>query len=365
MVRLAYDKKEEYNWRVLKQGTQEYNLKEINGYLVININKMLWQKVRNILGLKKKGFDSPIMIDGKRRTGKSTLAKTIAYLIDPTMTIKNFVAGLEDSIQAIETIKEDSALIFDESSLNFGSKDAMKKAQNQLIKIIDVVGQKKLTLIFVLPSFFELNRTIAIIHTLFLIHVYTDEKLNRGRFAYFGTKAKKKLYEIGKKNFHSYSRPQSNFTGLFKDFQLPFEAEYIKLKQESLRQALNPKTTSNTGKYKLLESQLRTRYIMKFKENCPNIPNEIIAKGFGIAPSDFYRRKKAYDALQAPKENNYINKLIKDEIIVDEAEPEALEKEKIGINTNVVHKDTNVVHKDTKGGINTDEIETEVTPPTN
>jgi len=40
MVRLAYDKKEEYNWRVLKQGTQEYNLKEINGYLVININKI-------------------------------------------------------------------------------------------------------------------------------------------------------------------------------------------------------------------------------------------------------------------------------------------------------------------------------------
>lgn len=299
-IKLVYDEKEKYNWRRVFPDSPEYNSKEWNGKLVVTIHERLWEKVQNILYLKKKGYDSPIIIDGKRRTGKSTLEKTIAYLIDPNITIKNFVAGLEDAPEAIEMANDDSVLCFDESSLNFASKDAMKKAQNQLLKIIDVVGQKRLTIIFVLPSFFELNRSIAVTHSLFLIHVYTDEKLNRGRFAYFGTQNKKKLYEIGKKNFGSYAKPKSDWTGTFRNFELPFEDEYINLKKESLRQALNP--TNKEYQNKLLVSKTRTDCMMEFKENCPEVTDVTIAKGFGISTREYYRRRVLYRSKNTEQE---------------------------------------------------------------
>jgi len=303
-IKLAYDPKEKFNWRTISKDSPEYNQKEINGKLVITIHYRLWEKVKRIIWLKKKGYDSPIIIDGKRRTGKSTLGKVILYLIDPNISIKNFVAGVEDSLEAVESASDDSGLLFDESSLNFASKDSMKKAQNQLLKIIDVCGQKRLTLIFILPTFFELNRTIAITHSLFLLHVYTDEKLNRGRFGYFGTKAKKKLYILGKKNFGSYAQPEADWTGTFRNFELPFEDEYLKLKKESLRQAINPQ--KKEYKNKQLVDKTRTECMLTFKENCPEVTDKILAKGFGISTREFYRRRKLYRDKKGECGNNIL-----------------------------------------------------------
>lgn len=280
MVRLAYVPKKK-KWRELEKGSEEYEKKEIKGYKVIRINKKLWFKVKNMIKIKATGWDSILLIDGMRRSGKSTLGKTIAYLIDPDMTIKNIIAGLKDSFTALETIKENSVLMFDESSLSFSSKDAMKKAQGQLLKIIDVIGQKRLTLIFIIPSFFNLNRAIAVDHSLFLLHVYPDKTLKRGQFAYFGTKKKKFLYSIGKKNFNSYKKPQADFIGLFEDFIPTYEKEYLELKKDSLREALGLKGKDEKP---LTEGDWRRHFIRRFVKNCPDIMKKDIARGFDVTP---------------------------------------------------------------------------------
>ena len=302
-IKLGYDPNEKYGWRILKEGecADRHFLGEMyNGKLLVQINAMLWEKVKNIKKIQVKGFDAPIMIDGKRRTGKSTVEKTIAYLLNPDISINNFVIGLEDSADKIENARECDPLCFDEAILMGGSKDAMAKKQKQLSKVIDVAGQKRLCLIFCMPSFFEMNRTLAVNHSLFLIHIYTDTQLNRGHFAFFGTKKKRLLYELGKKNQNSYSKPTSDFTGDFVNFELPFESEYIQLKKLSLREALNPDQVKKKDK-NLTESDHKTIIMANIKEKSPHITDEQIWTMFGIGKSEFYRRKKRYKEVFAKK----------------------------------------------------------------
>lgn len=221
----------------------ERNWKEqlFNGFKIVKINELLWEKVQNLFKIQKRGYDAHIVIGGKRRTGKSTLAKTIAYLKKPTLSINNFVVGLQDAPKCIAKAKDEDPLIFDEATLSFNSRDGMKGGQSNLLQIIDVVGQKRLLCIYCIPNFLHLNKTIAIEHSLFLIQTYTDDNLVRGNFAYFSTEQKRYLYEAGKKDYRSLNKSEAQFTGRFADFKVPFEAEYDKLKMSSLKEALGQK----------------------------------------------------------------------------------------------------------------------------
>jgi len=189
----------------------------------------------------KKNWDGVILIDGLERVGKSTLGITIGYyLADGNFTVDNICADNEDAVKKIESFPDKSVLLVDEGSLVFNSRDAMKKEQKKLMKILNVVGQKNMIFIIVLPSFFDLNKQIAIRRSKFLLHCYTDNSLSRGRFTYFGEDAKKKLYSVGKKNFDSYQYPKRsiNEIGRFTDFN-PFGEEYLATKRKSLFSALH------------------------------------------------------------------------------------------------------------------------------
>ena len=189
----------------------------------------------------KKNWDGVILIDGMERVGKSTLGITVAYyLSDGNFSVKNICADSDDAIKKIESFPDKSVLLIDEGSLVFNSKDAMKKEQKKLIKILNVVGQKNMIFIIILPSIFDLNKSIAIRRSKFLLHCYTDASLNRGRFAYFGEDAKKILYVKGKENYDSYQYPKRslNELGRYMDFN-PLGEEYLETKRKSLSSALH------------------------------------------------------------------------------------------------------------------------------
>jgi len=212
---------------------------ELNGKK-FKLHERLKNKLDNIKMVQKKGWDAAVLIDGIEGSGKSTLGLTCAYyLSDGKFELKDICTGSNDAIAKLDQVKEGGVLLIDEGSLLFSSTDSMRREQKQLIMILNVIRQKRIALIIVSPSFFRLNRYIAVDRTRFLIHVYTKEDLKRGRFTYFGQKKKNKLYELGKKNFNSYAKPRANWNGTFADFN-PFGEEYAKVKKQSLREALNP-----------------------------------------------------------------------------------------------------------------------------
>lgn len=220
-------------------NSEKKKWEEQDGEQSMYIDGYLKTKLDNVKHILSKNWDAVILIDGKERSGKSTLAFTCAwYLSDMKLTLENICKDTNDCIEKIGNLPDKSVVFVDEGSLSFSSKDAMKSEQRKLMKILDVVGQKNLCIIIVLPSFFELAKAIACRRSRFLLHVYTDQELNRGRFSYFGETKKRKLYDYGRKNFGSYDSPDADFIGRFVDFRTSFFEEYLKLKRETLMGAL-------------------------------------------------------------------------------------------------------------------------------
>lgn len=268
MVKLNYDETKK-EWVELPEDSNEG----------MYLDGFLKEKLDNIKKIISKNWDAVILIDGKERAGKSTLGFSCAwYLSDAKLTINNLAKDTDDAISKIETLPDKSVIMIDEGSLSFSSKDAMKSEQRKLLKILDVVGQKNLCIIVILPSFFELAKPIACRRSRFLLHVYTDEQLNRGRFCYFGDKKKRTLYEYGKKNYGSYDYPEADFVGRFVDFKVPFFEEYLKLKRDTLMLALKEEI-----KPKANEVNIKKELIARFRLNCPEISLAALEKGFGVS----------------------------------------------------------------------------------
>lgn len=211
------------------------------GEPAVAIHDLLYQKLLNVKKIQKRLWDCCICIAGFERSGKSTIGLTIGYILsDGNLTINNIAANTTEAIEKLENLPDDSVLIIDEAALMLSSKDVMKKEQRQIIKILNIIGMKRMILIVIIPNFFDLNKYIAVERSRFLIKVYADKHGHRGRFAYWGEKRKSILYKYGKKHFDSYIFPKANFRGTFKDFN-PLGQAYLDLKEKSLWAALKGK----------------------------------------------------------------------------------------------------------------------------
>lgn len=236
----------------------------------------LIKKLDNVKRIIKKGWDCVILVDGIEGVGKSTLGQSIGWYINhKKLETKNISENSQDAITKLEKLPNKSVLIIDEGSLLFSSKDAMTKEQKNIIKILQVIRQKNMCLIIVAPSFFDLNKYIAVERSRFLLHCYTDKELNRGRFSYFGEKKKRRLYQMGKKNFNSYAKPKADFLGRFGDYDF-FGQEYKDMKVKNLME---------TFKQKKQEPHLDkvVKIVGYIKERYPDLTSEKIGEVLGVS----------------------------------------------------------------------------------
>lgn len=242
------------------------------------IDRFLYEKLQNLKMIQEKEWDGVILIDGKERSGKSTLGMICGwYLSHGNITERNFARGLSDAALKISEIPDKSVLVVDEGSTMFSSKDSSTQAQKKLIKILDVVGQKNLIIIICLPCFFDLNKTIAVRRSLFLCHVYPDDKYDRGQYAFWGERPKSRLYRFGKKDFDSYGYPKADFIGEYFKFRPPFYDKYLKIvKTESLKEVLAAAIEKPAHEYDVVA--YRKRITGKFHEEFPQITQEKLAE---------------------------------------------------------------------------------------
>jgi len=262
------------------------------------IDGFLLQKLENIEKIIKKNWDCVFLIDGMERSGKSTLGLTCAwYLAKGKLTYNNIASDADDAVMKCEKLPDRSILVIDEGSLVFSSKETMSAEQKKLIKIMNVIGQKNMIFIIILPSFFDLNKFIAVSRSRFLLHIYPGKTLSRGKFCYFGEQKKKILYEFGKKHFNSYKFPRANFVGQFWDF-FPLEnlEEYKKIKQKSLFDAFHKKDL----KVKDIKKDLFLEIIKRNDKEPKIISDKLLKKVLGLSNGTFYRYKLAISSNSNP-----------------------------------------------------------------
>jgi len=211
MVKVKLNK-ETMEWEELPSYSKEGFY--LDGYLKQNMD-YLKKSLKN-------DYDFFVVIDGRERFGKSTLAAQLAHYLDPTYNLDRCVFTADQFSDAVEKAEKYQAIVFDEAHGYLGSRQSMSSFNKKLIKIMSEMGSKNLIVIIVLPNFFELDKYPAIHRSSCLINVH-----KRAGFMFFNYKKKKDLYLKGKR-FYAYN-VSANFHGAFvKHFPLDKEAYQAK-----------------------------------------------------------------------------------------------------------------------------------------
>jgi hypothetical protein len=153
----------------------------------------------------QKDKDFVVVIDGGERLGKSTLAQQLAKICNNHFDLVHICMTPEEFERAIKKASRGDAIVFDEAFTGLSSRSALSEINKILVKMMMEMGQKNLFVFIVLPSFFMLDKYVAIHRSRCLFHVYA-KRGKRGRWAYFNSEKKKLLYIYGKRdmNYHPW-----------------------------------------------------------------------------------------------------------------------------------------------------------------
>jgi len=216
-------------------------------YIEPRLKKNLDEKIIPMLAKKDKDF--VLALDGKEGSGKSTFAFQVGKYIDPSLDLSRVVFDGESFRQAIFKAKKGQVVVFDEAFTGLSSRAALSSVNRTLVSLMMQMRQKNLCVIIVLPTFFLLDKYVALFRARALIHIY-EASGNRGYFRVYNTQLKKRLYLTGKKDY-SYghkgvrTRFRGRFYGKFVLGDDETEKEYRNKKGKALEETQkNPMTSA-------------------------------------------------------------------------------------------------------------------------
>lgn len=173
------------------------------------------QNIKKVMN--RRNVDFPVGVTGYPGVGKSKLTSQVASILDPTFTEDRmhqttdaFIKGVQEETQPLK------CHVLDEAWDGLSSSSVRKEAGKLFVNMLNVIRQKRLYIIIVLPDFFELSKHIAIFRTRWLFHCYGENFGDVGNFAAFGQEAKKMLYIKGKP-FLNYNAHPYDIHGKFTD----------------------------------------------------------------------------------------------------------------------------------------------------
>lgn len=161
-----------------------------------------------------KGWDNLLIFDGMERIGKTKFAVTTGYVyawkLGKKFSLDNVHFDPEEMMKFATTTRN-QVIIWDEAATAGLAKNWQSETQQQILKILMMAGKYGHLWIFIVPSFFELSRYIALHRSLFLIHLYTPDLITRGYFRVFNQLEKAYIYTNLKKKM-TYGK-QDSFVG--------------------------------------------------------------------------------------------------------------------------------------------------------
>lgn len=204
-----------------------------------------------IPALKKKDKDYVLSIDGMEGSGKSTLAFQVGKYVDRTLNLDRVVFNAEDFRQAIFKAKKGQCIVYDEAFTGFSSRASLSAINRVLVSLMMQMRQKNLFVIIVLPTFFLLDKYVALYRARALIHVYENKGI-RGYFRLYSRKIKRLLYMTGQKTYSYKIRTpfKGRFYGVFALGDENYEKKYRKKKIKALEDTEKNPMTAGQVKYR-------------------------------------------------------------------------------------------------------------------
>lgn len=204
--------------------------KELSYYMDGKLQRNLDKIKKRVL---KKDMDSVFIIDGGEGAGKSVLGMQVAKYLNPKFNLQHICFTANEFMRAITTAKKGECIIFDEAYSGLASRTALSEVNHLLVSMMMEMRQKNLFVIICLPSFFLLDKYVALWRAIAVFHVYI-RKGKRGRWICFNRRKKKILYLKGKKDYN-YNVIKSRFRGRFLEKYTVDEEVYRTRKSEALK----------------------------------------------------------------------------------------------------------------------------------
>lgn len=236
----------------------------------------------------KKDWDMFFVIDGPEGSGKSVLAQQVAQYVDPNLTLANITFGPGEFRDAVLRAKRFSCIVFDEAYGGLSSRKTMSATNNMLVKMMTEIRQRNLFIIIVLPSFFDLDKYVAIHRSRCLIHVY-HHKFQRGFFRLYSFKQKKLLYLLGKKTYN-YNAIKRYIRGKFPNFYTLDIQEYKEKKLNAFRDTNKEDIEPMMGDKKAMIYKAFKKIVDKFK-----IPSKLLREVSSEVGAEPGYLKQAYN----------------------------------------------------------------------
>lgn len=234
----------------------------------------------------KDDWDMVFTVDGAEGSGKSVLAMQMAYYVDPTFSEQRMAYSPKQFESLVLSAGKYQAIVYDEAFTGLLSRNIMSQVNVMLVQMIAEIRQRNLFVFIVMPTFFDLDRYVAIWRSRALVHVYT-KGFGRGRFALFNAERKKQLYVNGKK-FYSYAKPRANFHGRFTNYYPIDEQKYRDVKDTAL------KARQQTSSNRVSNDEFLYRAIAQFEEMDTKIMHKIRAEFLKLPLSTYYDKLKRF-----------------------------------------------------------------------
>lgn len=232
----------------------------------------------------KRDMDLIILVDGPERSGKSTLAQQCAAYCDPSFNLARVCFTPDEFRKAIMEAEPGQAIVYDEAYTGLNSRGTMSVINRALVSMLAEIGQKNLIIFVVMPTFFDLDKYVAIWRSKVLLHVYTGEKFERGFFAAYNESTKKYLYIEGKKFYEYKGRVKPNFFGRFPAQYTVDEQAYRQKKRDSL--SGRAKQQEEAAKRREIEAELLER-VMRLGNK---VTHKVKMEMLGMSAATYYRR---------------------------------------------------------------------------
>ncbi|KKM04547.1 hypothetical protein LCGC14_1763090 [marine sediment metagenome] len=218
-------------------------------------------------------------------SGKSVFAMQCAYFCDPTLNLNRVAFTSKEFTDVITKAKKHEAVVYDEAYTGLSSRATMSVINRALVSMLAEIRQKNLFVFIVMPTFFDLDKYVALWRSRALFHVYVTKGFQRGYFRFYSMERKKILFVLGKK-YYNYSKPKDNFHGRFTNNYVLDEVKYRAKKRKSL--LYRAKKREEAEVKRAIEDGLFERAVsLKGK-----IPNGLIMEMLGMPAGTFYGKLK-------------------------------------------------------------------------
>jgi hypothetical protein len=229
---------------------------EINYYIDDRVKKIIDEKIRP--SLEKKDKDCVFVVDGSEGAGKSFFSLQLGKFYDPTLNLDRVCFSADEFRDAILKAKKGQCIIYDEAFTGLSSRSSLSTVNRVLVSLMMQMRQKNLFIIVVLPTFFLLDKYVALFRTKALFHIY-ESGGRRGYFRVYNRKKKKYLYLAGKqtysygskdKKWKVFTKFKGRFYGKFALGDEKEEEKYRKKKAKALMDTEKNPMTAGQVKYR-------------------------------------------------------------------------------------------------------------------